>query len=89
MIFISTLLPEPFSPTSPTSSPGPISRLAPRNTATVERRPGSPWRKPFFTSLTRRTASLCGPGFSGILIASLIPYGGIHPTARAIANNQG
>ena len=45
MIFISTLLPEPFSPTSPTSSPGPISRLAPRNTATVERRPGKPVAK--------------------------------------------
>ena len=52
MTCISVLLPDPFSPTSPTSSPGCTSSDAPRSTSVRRRCQGGPDENAFVTSPT-------------------------------------
>src|SRR5215207_3605122 len=55
MTCISVLLPDPFSPTRPTSSPRPTSNDAPRRTSTRRRRHGGPDEKDLVTPSTVST----------------------------------
>src|SRR5680860_149328 len=62
-IFSSVLLPEPFSPTRPTTSPACNVRSAPRSTGTLRRSGQSPRPNDFLMpTATRRSA--CSPGAS-------------------------
>ena len=58
MTCISVLLPDPFSPTSPTSSPGSTSSDAPRSTSTRRRCQGGPEEKDFVTPSTASTGAV-------------------------------
>ena len=55
MTCMSVLLPDPFSPTRPTSSPGRTSNDAPRRTSTRRRCHGGPDEKDFVTPSTMST----------------------------------
>ena len=70
MICISVLLPDPFSPTRPTSSPGRTSSDAPRRTSTRRRCHGGPDENAFVDAIDREHR-LCGDDGGG---HGVLPY---------------